>query len=259
MTLSLHAGGYKASLDQIYAVQTPSPTKTHTPIPHFTFLEKVADCIRGYGYRIDDGQFGLKGSNGEDFFGVLTLNKSAETGDYAHVLGVRNSHRQRFSAQGILGTRVFVCDNLAFNSDSNILKFSRRHTTNILSDLQSKIYTHLGRLPELFASTEARIATWKETPLTKETAAHLLMRAFDGGAIATSNLTPTWREYNRPDGAGGHAQFQPRTLWSFYNAATEIEKNSTCPAATQRRTSRLTTILDALPTPEGEWSCATQN
>jgi hypothetical protein len=248
--LMLHAGGYSASLADITNVFTPRPTDSHYPISHRYFLEMVLEALAYHGYEVVDQKHGLMGKAGEDYFGVLTLNRTSTLGDFAHVLGLRNSHRKKFSAQAVLGTRVFVCDNLAFRADDAIVKFSRKHTAFILRDFPRICMDKVAELPGYFDSTEQQVDRWKNThlgtdPLTvRRNAADLCMTALTKGATNGRLLPHVWREFNREDGPGGHSCLKGDNLWSLYNAFTEVEKTSDSPAESQRRTARLSSILD---------------
>lgn len=248
--LMLHAGGYTASLADITNVSTPSPTTTHFPISHRWFLDQVLDALSYNGYEVASQQHGLMGKGGEDYFGVITLNKPSQSGDYTHVLGLRNSHRHRFSAQAVLGTRVFVCDNLAFRGDNAVMKFARKHTAFIRRDFPRICIDRIAELPAYFADTDMQIAAWKNLALgtnaddVRRNAADLCMTALTKGATNGRLLPRVWHEFNREDGPGGHTSLKGSSLWSLFNAFTEVEKTTDSPAESQRRTARLSAILD---------------
>jgi len=250
MTLILHRGGYSASLSDITNVVTPSATATHQPISHRYFLEQVLEALAYHGYTVTKQKHGLMGKSGEDYFGVLTLGNTSADGDYAHVLGLRNSHRYRFAAQAALGSEVSVCDNLAFRASDAVVKFSRKHTTNILRDFPRLCIDKVAQLPSYFEDTERQIDGWKSTYLgtdpdtVRKNAADICMSALTHGATNGRLLPRVWQEFQRPDGAGGHSCFKEPNLWSLFNAFTEVEKTTDSPAESQRRTARLSTILD---------------
>jgi hypothetical protein len=248
--LMLHAGGYSASLSDITNVETPRPTATHQPIPHRLFLENLLEALAYHGYTVTRQQHGLMGKAGEDYFGVLDLSRTGPNGDFCHVLGLRNSHRMRFSAQAALGSRVFVCDNLAFRADNAVVKFSRKHTAFILRDFPRLCIDKVAELPGYFADTEQQIDRWKNCLLgtdaidVRRNAADLCMTALTKGATNGRLLPRVWQEFNREDGPGGHSCLKGTSLWSLFNAFTEVEKITDSPAESQRRTARLSTILD---------------
>ena len=248
--LMLHAGGYSASLADITNVETPRPTDTHYPIPHRYLLDMVLEALAYHGYTVTRQQHGLMGKAGEDYFGVLDLSRIGPDGDFCHVLGLRNSHRMRFAGQAALGSRVFVCDNLAFRADNAVVKFSRKHTTNIMRDFPRLCIDKVAELPGYFADTEQQIDRWKNCLLgtdpieIRRNAADLCMTALTKGATNGRLLPRVWSEFNREDGPGGHNALKGNNLWSLFNSFTEVEKTSDSPAESQRRTARLSTILD---------------
>ena len=75
-------------------------------------------------------------------------------GDYAFVVGLRNSHDQSFPASLVIGSAVFVCDNLAFSGE---VVLARRHTRFIVRDLPEMVDRAGGRLGELRVNQDRRI------------------------------------------------------------------------------------------------------
>ena len=250
MTLIMHRGGYSASLSDVTNVETPRPTATHYPISHRLFLDTILEALAYHGYAITHQQHGLMGKAGEDYFGVITLDRTGPCGSYSHVLGLRNSHRCKFSAQAILGSRVFVCDNLAFRASDAIVRFSRKHTAFIMRDFPRLCIDKVAELPGYFADTEQQITRWQHCYLgtdpeeTRKNAADLCMKALVKGATNGRLLPRVWQEFQRSDGPGGHSCLKDGSLWHLYNSFTEVEKTSESPAESQRRTARLSTILD---------------
>lgn len=53
------------------------------------------------------------------------------------MVGLRNSHDKRFLVGISFGSRVFVCDNLAFTGD-HVVK--RKHTANLKRDLPGLVH-----------------------------------------------------------------------------------------------------------------------
>ncbi len=80
-----------------------------------------------YGHEIIREDYGVT-PDGARFFGVLSL--KSEYGDYSDTVGLRNSHDKRFPIGISFGSRVFVCDNLAFSGDRVI---RRKHTRRMPS------------------------------------------------------------------------------------------------------------------------------
>lgn len=215
--LCLHAGGALVTRDDVIGTDTPAPTATHFPIPHGRLIEGVERYLGDSGYTIHAQQHALS-HMGQRYFGVFDLRlSSGEDNDYGMALGLRNSHDKTFQAALVMGTRVFVCDNLSFSGQVQI---ARKHTRFITRDIDSLLMKAMGRLHDHKGATDTRIAAYKEREIRDEQAHDLIVKAVDVRAISGMQIRPVVNEWRRPT----HDAFQPRTLWSLFNAFTEVYK-----------------------------------
>src|SRR3954451_7572170 len=129
MTLMLHRGATAIDYAGLRELGTPDPTASHVPIPHFRVVDLVKTAVGMYGHEVVAEHHG----DTEDSPGYLCLLelKSPYPG-YAETVGLRNSHDKSFPVGIGFGSRVFICDNLAFVADTVI---KRKHTTNLKRDL----------------------------------------------------------------------------------------------------------------------------
>jgi len=237
--LCLHCGANRVPVEEVYAVETPAPTDTHYPIPHGALIDAVVGNLEGIGLQVHDQSYGLWGDEGEMMFGVISLSNGTSgmvLPDYEVILGIRNAHNKRFSAGLACGSRVFVCDNMAFSGD--IVVF-RKHTRWIMRDLDRLLFEGLGRLHEAKVSQDRRIAAYKMTDVTDVMAHDILIRSVDYQVMANATITKVLQAWREPD----HADFLPRNLWSLLNAYTEVFKGSNQLDLT-KRTTRLHGLLD---------------
>ncbi len=123
--LMLHAGGRVATLDEVRNVNTPAPLGRWHPTAHATVLDSVRETLAGAGYIVRAEKYALA-RNDARFFGVLDLETPLVQGVSLSV-GVRNSTDKSFPLGFAAGSRVFVCDNLAFSAE---LMVRRKHTLN---------------------------------------------------------------------------------------------------------------------------------
>jgi hypothetical protein len=156
--------------------------------------------------------------------------------DYSLVVGMRNSHDKTFPAALALGAQVFVCDNLSFNGE---IKLARRHTKNILADLNGLVSRAVGLLGDHRKGQDMRIEAYKQTPLENERAHDLLVNALDAGVIGPCQLPHVLKEWREPQ----HEEFRPRTGWSMFNAFTEVIKGNVAMSLT--RTTKLHGLMDS--------------
>lgn len=220
--LLLHRGSHEVTRQDLQAVPTPPATRTWTPIPHLDLLETVRRELLASGLDIEEESLALShsfsGSYGDRFFGLLQVRNGHESHEYKIIAGIRNSHDKRLPAGLCVGSRVLVCDNLSFSSE---VVLSRKHTSRIRADLPRLINQAVGRLGDLRVQQHRRIEAYQATELADPQFHDLAVRAVDGGVIAASKLPRVLKDYREPE----HEAFEPRTVWSAFNAFTEHLKS----------------------------------
>lgn len=216
LNLILHAGAHSVEREAVARVNTPEPTKTWAPIPHTALIETVEDTLRADDLVIVNRAHGLT-RNGDRYFGMLQVANGQNSDDYAWVLGLRNSHDQKFPAGLVVGAGVFVCDNLSFSGE---IKMTRKHTRHILRDLPGLIQGAIGKLMQKWNDQDARITAYKATELSDAAAHDLIVRSLDARALTPTQVQPLLQEWRHPR----HEEFAPRTAWSLFNGYTEVLK-----------------------------------
>ena len=210
MGLVLHCGAHEATLQEVQQVVTPEPQDKWFPIDHNEFVNHTTSALVESGMEVVDQKFGLwKG--GDRFFGILEL--KSDRSDYTTIVGLRNSHDKKFRASLACGNRVFVCDNLSFSGE---IVVGRKHTTNILRDLEQLTMKAVGKLSLAKVAQETRIDTYKDTPVTDAEADHLIMQAFRARAINVQRIAKVNQAWRNPE----FDDFKERTAWSLFNAFT---------------------------------------
>src|SRR5262249_42239567 len=129
--LSLHCGSNEVERDQLALVPTPKATETWFPIPHTVLLDQVEETLEHNGLKIINQAHAL-GHERNRYFGLLEVRNGDNAHDFSLVVGVRNSHDQTFPGGLVIGSRVFLCDNLAFSGE---IRIARKHTRHITRDL----------------------------------------------------------------------------------------------------------------------------
>jgi hypothetical protein len=86
--------------------------------------------------------------------------------------GLRNSHDKSFPIGVAFGSRVFVCDNLAFIAD-HVVK--RRHTTNLKRDLPALVTEMIEPLALHREAQAKTFERYKGALLTDQQADHAIM------------------------------------------------------------------------------------
>lgn len=226
--LCLHTGGAKVAREQVDLVETPPVDGTYYPIAHSLLLGQVEQTLSGAGLRVVDQTHALW-RNGARYFGLLEVRNGENADDYGLTVGIRNSHDRRFSASLAIGTRVFVCDNLAFSGEVTL---ARKHTRFIVDDLPRVVAKSIAALTDQRYTQDARIAAYKSTELVDSQAHDLLIRAIDAKAIPVSAVPDVLTEWRAPR----HQEFVDagRTAWRLFNAFTEAYKGLAAPNLLKR-------------------------
>lgn len=230
--LILHRGGVVATAEQVSEVKTPQATETWCPVAHTDLILLVEREMTLKGLEIADRGFGLS-ENGLRMFGVLSLRSVA--GDYTTTIGIRNSHDKSFPAAIALGSRVFVCDNLAFSAE---VVLARKHTVHIWRDLPGLVSTGVAKLVEAQVHQAARIEAYKGHNLSDSEAHDIVIRALDRQVAPITKVPAILEQWRKPV----HDAFQPRTVWSLFNGFTEVLKGNF--AELPRRTTALHGLCD---------------
>lgn len=233
-TLCLHAGASLVPREQVDAVATPTATNTWTPVPHGLLVDSVENSLASSGLSVVDRAFALT-KEGNRLFGLLTLNHD-EGGDYAVTIGLRNSHDKSFPVGLAIGSRVFVCDNLAFSSEVTI---TSRHTRWIQDRLPRLVADGVAGLVQHRQVQDRRIACYKESEVTSQAHLHdIVLKAYRAQAIPATAIAKVVEEFEEPR----HPEFRDWTLWSLFNGFTEVLKAY---GDLQPRTQRLHGVFDA--------------
>lgn len=225
--LIVHAGGRRATIEEVQASETPNRIATHYPVPHTKVMDLAVSNLSRLGYTVESGEYALRDGKypGTDnvikdaeFFGVLTLRNGHNASDYGLVAGIRNSHIKTMPCGMVLGSRVFVCDNMAFSGE---VRFGRKHTRNINRDLPHLVHRALAGMSRLRMNQDLRIGAYKAETINDDWARVAIMRAAQEDCIAWSKTGKVWSEWLEPR----HDDFKPRTAWSLFNAFTEVMKD----------------------------------
>jgi hypothetical protein len=242
--LVLHAGGNLVSREELCEFRAPPPEGRWHPISHATVLDRVQETLGEAGYRVQNARLAVN-RLGTRFFGTLDLANPVADG-VALAVGIRNSTDKTFPLGFCAGSRVFVCDNLAFRSD---LLVRRKHTVNGARNFQAAIAQAVVALGQFKEQEALRIERLKDRELTLEGADSLILRSYEKGIISSVHLPQVIDQWREPL----FEEFQPRTAWSLFNAFTTVlrERANLQPAKFAVQSIRLSSLLDSTAPAKG--------
>jgi hypothetical protein len=207
--LMLHTGAQAVEYDGLRQLPMPEATDTHVPIPHYSVVDMVKYSLGFFGHEIVEENYGVT-PDGARFFGVLSLR--SEYGDYTDTVGLRNSHDKRFPIGISFGSRVFVCDNLAFNGD-HVIK--RKHTANAKRDLPGLVAEVVEPLRDQRVAQAVMFDTYRHTGFLEHQVDMAIMQLYRRGVINVTRIAEVLDAYETPPYDWGD-----KTAWRFFNAAT---------------------------------------
>ncbi|NQT62080.1 MAG: DUF932 domain-containing protein [Candidatus Marinimicrobia bacterium] len=218
MTLLLHQGGQECSLQDLRDIPMPAETHSFKPVSHYDLavnIVKVAGELLSE-FSLRSSQYGVARDGGQ-LFGVHTFqNSNSELG---LSIAFRNSMDKSLSVGMAFGASVFVCDNLALLGE--IVKI-RKHTTFVHHDLEEMILTGVYRARTSFISAVDDARLMQQIEISTDGAYRALGHLFGHKVLSPRQMPVALKEWNLPS----HEEFEPRTLWSLYNAVTEALKSS---------------------------------
>lgn len=236
--LVLHCGASKVDRAEVAKVRTPANTDSWFPIPHLDFVQRVETALEASKMRVVSEAHSLT-KEGNRYFGLFQIANGQATGaDYSYILGLRNSHDKSFPAGLVVGSQVFVCDNLAFSGE---IKIARKHTRFIHDDLPRLTANAVGMLAEKWTLMTDRIARYKTAEITDAEAHDFTIRALDVEACTVQQIPSIISEWRTPR----HPEFaEAKSAWRLFNAFTEVGKAASL-AVLPKRTISLHGLMDA--------------
>ena len=249
VNLRICGGEHKVStLEEVQAVNTPeveyrkernrdgSLSVSYQPISHNLLIDKTRKHLDQGGFEVVDECHNLA-RDGKRYFGLFEVtHPNRENAERGTIVGLRNAHDKCFPAGLCAGDAPFVCDNLIF---TNQVKLARRHTKNILGELDQVIARTLGRLFDFWVGQDNRVDSYKAFDLNNPQVNDLVIRAYKAGAIPKTKIADVVDQWESSD----HDAFRDRNMNSLYNAFTEVYKGNLI--ALPNRSEALHSVLDS--------------
>lgn len=214
----MHVDGKEVKREELDLIPMPEESDTYKPVSHFHLANKLLTVSQVIlkDYLIVGEHYGLA-RNGNQMFAYFKFQK--EVGDMALSLAFRNSYDRSMSIGLAVGASVFVCDNLALQGEIVVMK---KHTKNIWLSLENTCIQTLYKSQDCFARIVEDSRAMKSRELLDMEAFKIMGLLYGRDIISPRQLTVVKDEWLKPT----HQEFQPRNMWSLYNACTEALKSS---------------------------------
>lgn len=223
MSLLVHCGAEKVDWEKLTKVPLPEATETHVPIAHHDLVDRVREELPRNNLQVIQEEHALS-KDGMNYFGIMRIEDPdfpADKDGFSRVVGLRNSHNKRLSVGLVSGSSVFVCDNLAFSGEIQLM---RKHTSQVMDALPEMIHTAVNSLRPLLDAERQRVKAYRAHGLdrSKIKVDHLFMEMFRQGALTGSQLSKAWEHWENPP----HEEFEERSMWSLFNSVTDSYKGT---------------------------------
>ena len=218
MTLLMQRGSEAATLEMVREVPLPEATRTYQPVSHeklsSMLLQMAVHLLPNFSH--SHSQFGLS-AEGNKMFGVHTLTSSHTAMGLS--IGFRNSYDRSMSVGIAVGASVLVCDNLALCGDITVL---RKHTLNVIRDMESMALSAIYKSQKVYHQILKDAEAMQLQEMSDDNAYRMLGLVYGRGIMTPRQIPVAQREWKTPQ----YEAFQPRTVWSLYNAITEALKSA---------------------------------
>ena len=218
--LIMHCGGSVVTRNDVCSVETPANTSSYVGVDYgwlLDLVEDVADGVLGLPLRSDE--YGLNRA-GNQLFAAFTYESEGESG---LSIGVRASHDKSLPVGVVAGSRVFVCDNLAFCGES--FKVVRRHTKNVLNDVKSRVAEGISEAAVAHDIINDAWGQMKPIEMDLDEGYALIGQALGHNVVKSQQATRTMRSWRNEFEVGDKAnaafpQHGP-SMYGVYQALTE--------------------------------------
>lgn len=206
-------GNNRVSEAEVYQVPSVPFTRTFKPVHHQQVIEAIRTGINAVGMNVMSTEYVLA-NNGMRMFSAWELDSG--NSEICWALGLRNSMDKSMALGITAGTRVFICENLAFDGEFVEL---RRHTKNLsVEELEFMAYRAIKTLIVRLTKFQEWHLGLKQYDLSETDAKVLLVE------LITQNVFPASKFPRFHDLYFGGA-YNP-TLWGLHEATTEVLKEA---------------------------------
>jgi hypothetical protein len=248
MALLLHCGAAHVTHDELAHLPVPDARGSrHAVRPFVDDVDIVLDQFQNIGARVEDTAYGVLTRDGMParFFGLIELQlpNVAGSDDFGLMVGLRGIYDQTLPRGLAVGSRVFVCDNLAFSGEVTI---KTKQTTYIGQRLPRLIAQAVDRIPALALAQSAKFDAYRNTTIGQRAGDAMLVELVRRGALAPSQLGVAIAQWDTPSHQE-HADLG-WSVWRLHNAITQAIKPANPERAavpmTWQRTQVMTRYLD---------------
>lgn len=238
----------------------PDATRTYQPFTNKELVLMINKVARIYGMKLTNEELGMD-IKGMRFFGVYTIEGLDFFGGRIRLtVGFCNSYNRSMSGRVCIGGDVMVCSNRCFYAYTdeatgiNGMALAE-HRPGIHDGLFKKIDAAFAGIKKFRKSQELFYKNLAKRSITQEEAYHLIVKAAQAGVVNKTRILRVAEEWDwqyrgpkndeESESRIWHLEFAPRTVYSLFNAFTEVNKSlmKVNPVSASLKTMGLTTFF----------------
>lgn len=205
-------GKNRVSEAEVIAVPDVPFTRTFHPIHHREVIRGIKEALGFIGLEIINQEFVLA-AEGKKMFSVWDLDSG--TPEMRYSIGIRNSMDRSMSLGITAGSRVLVCDNMAFSGEYLAV---RKHTAGLTNDeLGFLAFKTMKQMVPRLRTFQNWHQSLRQYPLTEDAAKILLVEIMTNSVIPPSKFA----QFN-----GLYANVYDDSMWGFHEAVTDVLRGS---------------------------------
>ena len=221
-TINENFRGAAATIEQLDSVETPEKTKTWTPIAHTRIVDIAKNSIRDMhpDWNIRKETHKLS-KNKQNVFSSYELDTPFSRPDNTLMFSTRSSINKTYSVMGAAGIKVLVCSNGAYVM-SNATRLKRKHTGDVLEeDIYQKFCFVLESSAKTYKIINGDFDLMRSIEIDNDAAYEMTGFLQGHNVLNNKRRRVTLGDWFSPR----HEEFEPRTMYSYYNCVTESLKS----------------------------------
>lgn len=212
--------------------------RRHAPAKHSELCEVVDRSFDMLGYRTDNHEFFISKNKHRmlNTFDITHADFELSNSEFRMIGATINTTDSSMAPHVLFGPRVFVCDNMTFSAE---YKIRHKATPSLLQDIKYLVLDNATNIPHLFKEMTSQFEVMQEWKLkTRREVNDLFVRSAEAGVIGFQQIPRVKTHWDNPK----HEEFEPRTMYSLYNAYTEYWKEKN-PFVLRHATKRLDLLV----------------
>jgi len=209
---SILIGKNRVSEAEVIAVPEVDWTDTFHPVHHKLVISALRNSLDALGLEVVKAEYVLA-SEGQKMFSVWDLNNG--TSELCWSLGLRNSLNKTHAFSITCGTRVYVCENLAFSGE---YVSCRRHTKGFdMDELEFMAFRVMKKMIPKLKAFQSWHESLKEHSLPDDNFRILLVEILAQNVVPASKFSQLYDLYTKVYGG---------TIFGLHESVTDVLRES---------------------------------